>query len=144
MLPPPTYQHMWYSLAGTKSLTFRLRACSDARILLTQFLMITDYNVLELVIGADSNMRSLIRQGIDGPLLAEQGTGNILRCSFSQWFWIDWSRGVSMGNGYQVGDSVFLSLESMPIGFSGVNYFTIATGPGVDGDWDFSSVPGCV
>jgi Farnesoic acid 0-methyl transferase len=106
--------------------------------------MITDYHVLELVIGADSNRRSLIREGIDGPLLAEQSTGSILQCSFYQWFWIDWSRGVSMGNGYEVGDSVFLSLESMPVGFSVVNYFTIATGPGIDGDWDFSSVPGCL
>jgi len=106
--------------------------------------MITDYNVLEIVLGADSNDRALIRQGIDGTLLAEQNTGSILKCSYSQWFWIDWSKGVTMGNGYQVGDSVFLSLESMPEGFSDVNYFSIATGPGIDGDWDFASVPGCV
>jgi hypothetical protein len=133
---------MWYSTVDDKAIVFRVRACSDAHILLARYFMVTDYDVYEIVIGANSNRQSVIREGLGGTVLAEQNTANILQCSYSQWFWIDWSRGISIGSGYEIGDAQFLSLDTVPNENFDVKYIAIATGQNVEGDWEFASVPG--
>jgi Farnesoic acid 0-methyl transferase len=133
---------MWYSTVDDKTIVFRVQACSDAHILLAQYFMTTDYGVYEIVLGTNSNRQSVIRNGLGGPVLVEQNTDNVLQCGYSQWFWIDWSRGISVGSGYQVGDSQILNLDEVPDGNFDVKYIAVATGQNVQGDWDFTSVPG--
>jgi Farnesoic acid 0-methyl transferase len=135
------FNYMWYSPFSKTSVLFKVRACSDVHILLAKFLAITDDGVYEIIIGEQSNQLSLIRYGIGGSILVQQNTQNVLHCSYAQWFWIDWSRGISVGAGSQVGDSVFLQISSLPHRFD-ISAVSVATGQGVAGDWELTSVPG--
>jgi hypothetical protein len=133
---------MWYSAVDDKSIVFRVRACSDAHILLAQYFMVTDYDVYEIIIGTNANRQSVIREGLGGTVLVEQNTADILHCNYSRWFWIDWSRGISVGSGYEIGDSQFLNLDGVPNENFVAKYIAVATGQNVEGDWEFASVPG--
>jgi hypothetical protein len=135
------YDYMWYSPFSKTSVLFKVRACSDVHILLAKHFAIADDGVYEIVIGALSNQLSLIRYGIGGTILVQQNTQNVLHCSYAQWFWIDWSRGISVGTGYQVGDSAFLQINELPHRFD-IGALSVATGQAIDGYWEFTSVPG--
>jgi hypothetical protein len=132
---------LWYNGVVQQSIALKVRACSDARILLARYFSVTDYDVYEIVIGANGNTISLIRVGIDGTVLIQQNTNNILHCTYGQWIWVDWSSGISVGTGPLVGDLEFLTVTSLPSKFD-ISAVTIATGQGAEGFWEFTSVPG--
>lgn len=138
-----TYKYVWYTPGAQKQILFKVRACSDAHVVLAEYFAITDYNVYEIIIGQNSNRRSVITYGRNGIVLAEQSQPSGLGCNYAEWYWIDWSRGISVGTGYQVGDSFLLSVNaSMLPQLIDINAVGITTGPGISGVWEFTSVPG--
>ena len=137
------YRHLWHTVADQKFVIFKVRACSDAHILLARYFGVTDYDVYEIWLGKSSNSLSTITVGISGTILAQQATNQILHCTHSRWFWIDWSRGITVGNGPLVGDLTFLNISAatLPRVFD-ISTVAVDTGPNESGDWEFSSVPG--
>lgn len=135
---------MWYTPAAQKHVVFKIRACSDVHIVLAEYFAVTDYNVYEIVIGQNSDSQSVITHGRNGIVLTRQSQASGLSCNYAVWFWIDWSRGINVGTGYEVGDSVILGVNvtALPEIFD-INAVSITTGPGIDGYWEFTSVPGC-
>jgi len=137
----PSYAYLWYTPSSKTWLLFKVQACSDVRILLAEYVLVTDYNVYEIGLGANNNGLSVIRYGINGVILAQQTVPDVLHCTSAKWFWIDWSRGISVGTGYLVGDSSFLSVTNLPHQFE-IGAISIASGQSNDGVWEFTSVPG--
>lgn len=136
-------KYVWYTPASQKNILFKVRACSDAHIILAEYYAVTDYNVYEIIIGQNSNRKSIITYGRNGVALDEQLKPSGLSCNYAQWFWIDWSRGISVGTGYAVGDSIILNVNvsALPQSFD-INAVAVTTGASVDGFWEFTSVPG--
>ena len=122
--------------------SFQGESLFDSRILLARYVSITDYDVYEISVGANSNTLTWIRSGIGGLVLAQKATSNILHCTHSQWLWVDWSRrGIAVGTGPFVGDSVLLSVGTLPQQFD-ISAITVATGESADGFWEFATIPG--
>jgi Farnesoic acid 0-methyl transferase len=136
-----SYRYMWYSIIGQQSITLKIRACSDVRIILARHFLVTDYDVLEIVIGASANSVSMIRSGVGGSIVVEEETRSILHCTAARWFWIDWSHGISVGSDAVVGDRVFMSMINLPQVFD-IESLSISTRDALGADWEFSTVPG--
>jgi hypothetical protein len=139
------FNSLWYSAVEQTSLRFKVRACSDVSIILAEHFSITDNGIYEILIGGSNNRKSSIRFGIQGIVLTEVDTLDLLHCSEARWFWIDWSKGIHVGSGAYVGDIFFLTLPvfDMP-GVFPVSSVSIATGGTSDGDWEFTTSPGNV
>lgn len=141
------YQHKyaWHTTVEEKSLFFKVRACSDVSVILTRYFGISDYGVYEILIGGQGNTKVELRFGIGGSLIGEATRPNtdLLHCTQSRWFWIDWTKGISVGNGPYMSDSALLTVSEsqMPERFP---FYAAAfsTGATSDGDWEFTTVPG--
>lgn len=136
------YLNLWHSMAEQKYVIFKIRACSDARILLADYFAISDFQVYEVWLGKHNNTYSALTDGIDGILMDEASTHNILHCKTAKWFWIDWTMGLGIGTGPKVGDQLFLNISPgtlpRPLRITSVSY---DTGPNQHGEWEFSSMP---
>lgn len=137
------YKNVWYSAVESKVISFKVRACTDVYIALTKYFGITDSGVYEVLIGGQGNSKVEIRYGVGGTLLAEKSISNLLHCTQSKWFWIDWTNGIYVGSGAHVSDSALLSvsLSQMPEQFP-IYAAAFSTGSSSDGDWEFSDIPG--
>ena len=132
------YKSLWYTTVDEKSISFKVRACSDVYISLARYIGITDYDNYEIMI---SNSKVAIRDGVGGSSLVEKQVTGLLHCTQSNWFWVNWSKGISMGSGPYVNDQILLSLDQLPRSFQ-IYSAGFTTGAGNDGDWEFTSVPG--
>lgn len=126
-----------------KAVLFKVRACSEVYVLLAKFFGVTAFGVYEILIGGQGNSKLEIRHGVGGTLLAEKQMTNLLHCSQSRWFWVDWSKGIYVGSGQYISDSALLSVSTslMPEQFP-IYATAFSTGASSNGDWEFTTVPG--
>lgn len=112
-------------------ITFQVKACRDAHILLMQDNS-TTMNIYKLVIGGWANTRSAIRLQQGSPNQA-QIDNDPLDCDEFRPFWASWESGViRMGTGLTVGVDEFISYtDATP---TQVNQVAVATN-NIVGDW---------
>ena len=87
-----SYDLAWRTVTERNSVVFRVRACSDAHIILAEYVGVYRHLAYEVVIGGWGNTKSAIRQTYDGASEKEVDTENILDCDRAIYFWIDWGR----------------------------------------------------
>lgn len=88
------YDGFWITVAGTKSYNMRVKAGSNANILLTRVPGITSFTSYEIIIGdgTASNAKTKIKMLKNGKetLLATKDTPFVLSDSAFKWFWVSW------------------------------------------------------
>jgi Farnesoic acid 0-methyl transferase len=139
---PPTYGHdlAWF-VTTSNFFLFRVRACSDVRLLLAAEPYSKNDNngqhVHEVVIGGWHNSRSVIyRDLVSNTTAVEASTPNILSCDELRQFWIRWQSDGKIAVGQNVINTAeFLSyVDPAPHKINGIS---VSTGAGSSGEWQF-------
>ena len=116
------------------SFVFKVKACNDAHVQLSQVMANLDTNLYEIVLGGYKNTKSDLRDGRQGAILDQANTPNILHCDKWMIFWIRWNaNSVEIGVGPLVGSNTLLSYQS-PIPRE-IKMVSFATGWGTTGLW---------
>ncbi|KAK3602326.1 hypothetical protein CHS0354_007120 [Potamilus streckersoni] len=122
-------------------LTFMVMASADAHISLSAVYGDVDRKTYEIVIGADGNTKSMIRDGSMGKVRSEALTINVLSKSELHYFWISWgNHHVEVGRGAQYGHGRFLDWNVPPNRQFHVNSLAVATGYASHGQWEFAEL----
>lgn len=112
LFTPDIYQYNFVpeiSMNTKTYLTFMIKAKCDAHIALSANYGELHKKTIEIVIGADHNTRSLIKDGVEGSIRAEALTANVLSGSELRYFWISWGNfKIEVGRGSHYGDGKFL------------------------------------
>ena len=137
---PSDYSHnnAWL-VTDAGFITFQVRACSEARILLAQDPFDVTSPNYEIVIGGSSNTKTSIVK--DSTTLNEANTPGILSCDVPARFWIKWLP----TSGIIVGDGILGSRELVRYDNTNMNPLyavSISTGQGSTGEWQFESHSG--
>ena len=132
------YSNAWF-VTSNYFFSFRVRACSEVRLLLTVEPYQNDPNnaqhIHEIVIGGWQNTRSVIyRDTTSNVSVADSKTPNILSCDEFRQFWIQWSANGAISVGQNaLGTSEFLRyVDIEPHRIYGIS---ISTGSGSTGEW---------
>jgi len=105
-----SYEYVWFTPISNY-LTFKVRTCNDAHVLLASTITDITSNAYEVVLGGYDNTKSDIRQGAHGPILVQVDTPNICNCDMFLSFWVRWANHVlEIGTG-SVGSHFVLRLE---------------------------------
>ena len=81
-------------------LTFKVKSCNDAHILLSNAVQDLSNNAYEIVIGGYENSLSAIRRGSLGANVVEASTPNIMNCDTFLPFWVRWqNKTLEVGSG---------------------------------------------
>ena len=102
------YSQFWMTVAQTDHIVVKIKACSDAHILLTSLMhgvLSPAMGSYEIVIGQRNNV-TLLRTKLLDPSTnkVEVATEYILDCEDSRYFWVSWTDGtVQVGRGTTVG-----------------------------------------
>jgi hypothetical protein len=83
------YNYGWI-LPIRNHLAFKVRTCSDAHVLLSSSLDMTGTTSYEIVLGGYNNLYSDIRRGLQGSILTQAYTPNIMNCNELLPVWIQW------------------------------------------------------
>jgi hypothetical protein len=136
------YHHAWFTSVNDYFL-FRVRACSEVRLLLAAEPYGQDgsngRHVHEIVIGGWHNTRSVIYLDIVSNVTAvETSTPNILSCDELRQFWIRWQSDGTIAVGENViGTAEFLRyVDPNPHRIYGIS---VSTGAGYIGEWHFTA-----
>jgi len=128
------------SLLDTNNITFRVRALSDARLLLLS----TPGNVqapsYEIEIGAEDNTKTLLRvRSVVGDITIEQVTKDILNVAELRPFWISWMNGtIKFGTGSVVGLSqVIFVTDPQPTFRKDVHSIAVSSSSLMRAEWEF-------
>ncbi|XP_053392841.1 uncharacterized protein LOC123564258 isoform X1 [Mercenaria mercenaria] len=112
LFTPDIYQYNFVpeiSMNTKTYLTFMIKAKCDAHIALSANYGELHKKTIEVVIGAEHNTRSMIKDGIEGSVRAEALTANVLSGSELRYFWISWGDyKIEVGRGSHYGDGKFL------------------------------------
>lgn len=110
------YNYTWIQ-PYNNYLTFKVRTCNDAHILLSNTLLDTsETNSYEIVFGAFENTRTVIRQGSHGNELAAADTPDIMNCDAFLPLWVKWENSViTIGSG-PLDSHVILQLNENKLG----------------------------
>ena len=99
----PNARDFLVDLTGRTYYVFKVRACQDVHIKLSQRFGLVDVNTYEVRIGTDNNQKTVI---IPDPVSSHQesaDTPSILSCSTYRYFWVSWRYGtVYVGSGAYV------------------------------------------
>lgn len=124
-------------------LTFMIRAASDAHLSLCAVYSDLQRKTLEIVIGADGNTVSLVREGSMGPVKSEAITMNILSKHEFRYFWLSWKdHHLEVGRGSLYGHGRFLHYHVPPNKQFNFNCLAVATGRSSHGQWEFAELLG--
>lgn len=85
------YSRTCFTVYNRNYVVLRIRACSDAQVTLSQYVGMTDYETVEINIGALQNSATYIRSSVGGTIVAQVDTPNILSCLYDRYFWIGWT-----------------------------------------------------
>lgn len=108
------YNTYWMTVFDRHHITFAVRACSDARILLTKRPGIREPKSTEIIIGHNSNKEVIIREFGSQELLESVDSPDILKCSEFRHFWLSWEHdGYSLGRGVTVGVSKVIEYAAL-------------------------------
>ena len=141
MLTPAKYDYQCLpeiSVSRKHHIAFRVCAMSDAHIALSSVYGDTSDGTYEIVLGAENNVKTLIRDGGQGDVMEWAPTRNILDDEDFQAFWISWDREtVAVGRGMRRGEDCFLSWKVPQNKQHSVNCVSVSSGPGSPGKWEF-------
>jgi len=136
------YDSLMFSLKDTKDIVFGLSACRDAQMAFSKVPGIREFSTYELVIGAQGNTKTLLRKSMDGTIVAQVDTSEILDCSLVRMFWVTWrvAGELSFGIGPVVGQGRLLYFKD-PSPHE-INALSVSTPPVVRGVWKFYHLAG--
>ena len=130
------YQYMWMS-SDSHFFTFRVKACHDATVGLSQEPGVTTDNTYEVIIGGRKNTATFIRKIFAGDrtIWKELPIANLTSCNETRPFWVTWrSSVITVGRGLVINQNPFLTWQDPnPMRVTGV---AITTGWGSDGVWE--------
>jgi hypothetical protein len=139
----PEFKRVWVATLDEKYVAFKVKACHDARLMLSKHVGITTVDSHEIHIGANNNTMIYFRNIDNGVItqVAEKVVHGLLSCSASRWFWISWTTGViELGQGSNVGHEILLTWPSgHPEPIEGVSISTDISAPGT---WEFTTLAG--
>src|SRR5688572_11265921 len=98
------------SVLSQNSVVFRVQACRDAHLALSEVFNNVQIRTYEIIIGGYGNTQSFIRDYDTGTEVLKLDTPNIMDCNNSKAFWAKWetSGRITVGQGAVIGNSVFL------------------------------------
>ena len=128
------YDVWWMNVQQQHQLTFKLTACNDASILLSQMQSAEGSDGHEIRLGTHSNTRSSFYLDKTGTGHAiEVDTPNILKCTEPGAYWISFGDGIiSIGTGPQIGINAFLGYNYSTLN---IRFLAFATDNGATGNW---------
>jgi hypothetical protein len=136
-----TYENFAYSVSGRTGLVFGVNACKDVHLALSEIPGITTRYTYELVIGTSDNSFTVLRDAVNGQMLTQSNTAEILHCTMTRMFWISWAAdAISFGSGTVLEQSrllYFKDSNSHP-----VNAVSVMTPLGVLGNFTFEHYSG--
>ena len=140
------YDQFWQDVPGKTSQVFRVKAKSNANILLAATSEVTNNKVYEITIGKNNNTKTVIRNGnhflgIGLNIKETMETPGILAEDEFRTFWVSWSLGeIRFGRGAEVGaDQVISWLDPDP---HPVHALSVATEKVAAGQWEFYQLKG--
>ena len=134
---PFTYN--WMTVRELRGLVFRVRACSDARILLAFYMKTVQVGTYEIVLGSQLNSWSTISK--NGTIAVQANTPMVLNCQLSVSFWVSWwSTFLEVGTGANFGENGLLAIQDPDL--HKVRAVSLDTVSPVSGEWDLGSVEG--
>ena len=135
------YNQIWVPVNGLTSFVFRVRSCAEAHIALAQYFAIDDVNAYEIIIGAYSNSKCVIRKSVNGTDTLQKDTYHALDCYQFRYFWVGWDKGViELGIGPFAGQSRVMSWTDPNPHPVGAVSFSSANGH--QAQFEFSYMPG--
>jgi len=141
-VPTLTYNQLSKSIVQQYSIVFRVQACQDAHVALSEQFNNIQTRTYEIIIGGNGNQNSFIRDLGTSNEVKRVDTPGIMDCSHYKAFWVSWSDYlIRVGQGASVGHSSFLDWQDPEQrSFQGL---TISTWSGITGSWDISFQEGC-
>ena len=137
-----TYENVWISVIEHGFITFSVRTCKNAYVLLSFEPDLASEFAYEIILG-DDDLVSHILEGSGGYPIATASTPDLLDCNTHRQFWISWTgeNGVlSAGTGTRRENSEFLRVA---ISNQTLSWFTcVAIATSGEGWWEFASMKG--
>lgn len=131
------YESLMLSVTNVNEIVFGVSACSDGQIALSKIPGVIEFSTYELVIGAQSNSKTVLRKSVGGAVVAEVSSPQILDCNLERLFWITWrSNGdISFGRGAvpEQGRLLYFRDQSS----QQINAVSVSTPAGLTGVWKF-------
>lgn len=122
-------------------MTFKVKAACDVRIVLSSIYGDVNHKAHEIVIGAEGNTKSYIRECANGPIRAESLTMNILSKEKPRYFWVSWAdQHLEVGRGAQYGHGRFLHYHVHSKRQFKVKCLAVATSKLARGHWEFAEL----
>lgn len=135
-----TFKTIHRSLLDTLDVTFRVRALSDAKLVLLSTPGNTNTPCYEIDIGVQGNSKSVLRvRSVIGAITVEQDTVNILSITELRSFWVSWSNGtLKFGSGSISGTATIASIvDPEPTYRKDVHSIAVASETNLVAEWEF-------
>ena len=143
------FQHLWMDVQERQEVIFKVRACAEANIILSEFPTISDYRTYEFSIGFEENTKAYVRKSVSGDPVktVDLGESYGLSCEYEVPYWIQWRNMINdtlrlqMGAGSVAGENVFVNWTDTddPYQVQAVGY---ATSNAYEGTWLFTEAEG--
>ncbi|XP_064608504.1 uncharacterized protein LOC135472764 isoform X4 [Liolophura sinensis] len=128
-------------VSSKEFLAFKLKAGGDAHIALSAVYGDLERKTHEIVIGAEGNTKSMIREGSMGLVRTEALTYNVLHSNEFRFFWVSWAGGnIEVGRGAKYGQGRFLHWRVPEYKRFNVNCLAVSTGRASRGQWEFAEL----
>ncbi|XP_076468513.1 uncharacterized protein LOC143299208 isoform X2 [Babylonia areolata] len=136
------YQHVPEVPVNNKTfITFKIKAAGEAYLSLSAVYGDLERKTYEIVLGAEENSKSLIRDSSLGPIKAEAHTVNLLSEEDFRYFWISWeNHELQVGRGPKQGYQQFLRWKIPPNRQFNVNCLAVSTSRMGKGQWEFAEI----
>ena len=113
---------------------FEVKAAEEVVIAISRIPANFEVHTVEIEFGAESNSRTVIRNGIDGDELAGVTSQGILNADHAVWLWVSWEKGnVQAGHGSRVGSN--LLVEHMMEDLGDIGNLAITSGGAGKAEW---------
>ena len=137
-----TYGNILISRVDANQVVFRVMACSDAQVALSQLPGIFTHYTYELLVGVESNSKTILKSAIGGATLTEVDSPQILDCQSERAFWISWKFGeLSFGKGSVPEQGRMLYYQNSA-DWHDINALSFLTPAGTVGRWMTSAFSG--
>ncbi|XP_041357320.1 uncharacterized protein LOC121374324 isoform X2 [Gigantopelta aegis] len=122
-------------------LTFKVKAAGEAHVALSAVYSDLQYKTHEIVLGAEGNTKSVLREGSLGKILAEAKTINVLSEKHFRYFWISWkNQRIQVGRGAKYGVKTFLDWPVPADKRFNISSLAVSTGRMSKGRWEFADI----
>ena len=133
------YGQFWLTMAEQQFITFKVQACAEAHIALTNIKGLVSSHAFEIRLGENENAQSSIYSS-NGNENCHTSEGSLLSCTEYVFLWLSWSDGfIKLGSGQSVGNNVVLNCEVDEFAMRAVS---LASEKGNDATWIFEEVLG--